>query len=97
MMDPFAPPQDPHIPVWLWKLAGWIVAGVFTLLTTILGWLGKRHVQVRDERIGAMKERMDEQSEKIEEMRQRLAGDHKVVNGGLEELHRKLDKIESRL
>lgn len=94
-MDPL--PQQVAPPLWIWKAAGWIVAGVFTVVTTLLGWLGKRHIQLRDRRIEEVRERQDEIVEAVDNIRLRVAGDHQEVDGGLSDIKEEIEKLSQKI
>lgn len=77
------PPPPDGVPIWVWKTAAWIVGGVFALLTTVVGWLGKRFITRRDAQ--------------IEKLEREMHGDHDEVMDKVEELEDKVDAIADKL
>lgn len=84
-MDPIAP-QSSSIPPAVWQMAGWVVAGAFTVLTTLLGFLGKRHIEIRDKHIDEIRDRQQSLSEQIDTLQTELKNDHGGVESKLDEI-----------
>jgi len=84
-------PDDVTIPGRLAEWIGYVAVGAFTLLLTVLGWLGKRQVRRWEGKI----ERLEGQ---IDRLQGELRGDHTDVTGELEdvkeELHAVLDELQ---
>lgn len=73
------PDSPTGVPLWVWKAAAYLVGGVLTLLTTVLGWLGKRYVTKRDQQ--------------IQELRRKMNGDHQHVEEKVDRLEYKVDTL----
>lgn len=91
------PPQNVTAPIWLWKAAGWIVGGLITLLTTVLGYFGKKHIDRREQRLERIGEKVEQLETVVRNNKEQLHTDHGEVSGGLQALRNDLQDIKQVL
>jgi len=84
------------------KLVIYIAAGVATVLFTVLGWLGKRVLENkeqaadrRDEQLEHLAEQVRENAQQLRLIKQQMGEDHEGVEDAVSRLDDKLDKTHA--
>jgi uncharacterized membrane-anchored protein YhcB (DUF1043 family) len=83
-------PAPEPIPAWAWRAAVWVVGGIMALITTLLGWVGRRYIRHRDDQINSL--RSD-----IQEIRDQMSTEHEGVEDRVARIEDKIDQIAEQL
>jgi len=83
-------PDDAAISARVAEWIGYVAVGAFTVLLTILGWLGKRQVQRWEGKI----QRLESQ---IDRLQGELRGDHGEVVGEVDDLKEEVHALRNDL
>jgi predicted nucleic acid-binding Zn-ribbon protein len=68
----------------------WVVGGIMALITTLLGWVGRRYIRHRDDQIDSL--RSD-----IQEIRDQMSTEHEGVEDRVARIDDKIDQIAEQL
>jgi uncharacterized protein HemX len=84
------------------KIVIYIAAGVATVLFTVLGWLGKRVLENkeqaadrRDDQLETLAEQVRENAEQLRRIKTQMGKDHEGVEDAVSRLDDKLDKTHA--
>jgi|APHM01.1.fsa_nt_gi hypothetical protein len=78
----------PDIPPWAARASLYVVVGAFTIFVIpLLGWVGKRQVESWESQLETIKEENDRLRKELEEVKQKLSGEHDDTKALLQKVH----------
>jgi len=83
-------PNEAQIPAQVAEWIGYVAVGVFTLLLTLLGWLGKRQVQNWESKIAELESEIDRLQGKLSGEHQDVAAEVGALKDEIQELRREM-------
>jgi len=83
-------PNEAQIPAQVAEWIGYVAVGVFTLLLTLLGWLGKRQVQNWEGQIAELESEIDR-------LQGKLSGEHQDVAAEVGELRDEIRELRNEM
>jgi len=79
-------PAPEGVPTWAWRGALWVVGGIMAVISTLLGWIGKRYIEHRQSQI-------DDLRQDIEQLQEKMGGEHADVEDQVARLDDKIDQL----
>jgi len=74
------------VPQWAWTAGLSVVGGVLAVVTTVLGWIGKRYIRHRDREIQELRE-------ELQDLQAQMGAEHEGVEDRVARLDDKIDRL----